>query len=105
MATDIIARQIDTLPSGTWTLGPVTVSWNLTGGNEVDVTVSVLGIQVDKLTGTLTANGPVIRNDVNVFGIVEGVLELEGKSDGLYIAGELKGPGFDLPFNHRIIAW
>jgi hypothetical protein len=95
----------DAFPSGTWSFGPVTVSWDLTAGNEADVTVSVLGIQVDTLKGSIKNGTVTVENAINILGLVTGTLELDGKPDGLYISGELKGPGFDLPFSHRIIAW
>jgi hypothetical protein len=100
-----ITKTTDGFPSGSWSFGPVTVSWDLTAGNEADVTVSVLGIPVDTLKGSIKNGTVTVEDTINILGLVSGNLELDGKPDGLYISGELKGPGFDLPFNHRIIAW
>jgi hypothetical protein len=102
----------DGFPSGSWTFGPLTVTWSLKNNDEVDVAVSILGIQIDTLTGSVTSTSTRISDNVNVLGIVSGTITLEADyapnstTNGLYVKGQLSGPGFNLPsFSYRIIPW
>jgi hypothetical protein len=106
------ATGTDKLPSGSWTFGPLTVQWSIKPNDEVDVDLSVFGIDVDTLSGTLTKTAATIANHVDVLGIVKGDLSFTAKfdqgstTDGLWIGGQIKGPGFDSGvLNHRIIPW
>jgi hypothetical protein len=100
------------LPSGTWILGPVTLAWSLQDLDEIDLTVSVLGVTVDTLAGTLSKTQTEIADQINVFDLVKGSLSLTAKYDttdgtnGLYLAGQLTGPGFDTGvLSVKIISW
>lgn len=101
----------DAFPNGNWGIGPITVSWNLKEHDEIDVTVSVFGIQIDTLTGTVAHNNAKITNDIDVLGLAKGTLTLEGdyaqnsSNNGLWLKGHLSGPGFSIPLNYRIVAW
>ena len=100
----------DTLPSGSWGIGPLIVHWDLKALNEVDVTVSVLGVNVDTLSGTVNSTDAVIESDVNILGVVTGHLKISAiyvdPDAGLWIEGELKAPGIDTgALKHRIVSW
>ena len=106
------ALGTDKFPSGSWTLGPLTIQWSLKAGNVVDIEVSVFGVDVDSLKGTLSGTTTKIQDDVSVLGIVTGSIAVEAKyntgnnNDGLYLEGRLTGPGFDTgQLSHRIISW
>lgn len=101
----------DTLPQGTWGIGPLLISWSLKSGNEVSVTASVLGIQVDALSLTLNSKTSQVSDNIDLLGIVTGTIGLEAKygqatGNGLYVTGQLSGPGFNTGIlNHIIIPW
>jgi hypothetical protein len=102
----------DTLPSGTWGLGPLSINWSIKSLTEIDVQITVFGIDVDDLKGTLSPANTKIEDDLNVLGIVTGDIAIEAKynqgpaTDGLYLEGQLKGPGFDTgQLNIRIVPW
>jgi hypothetical protein len=102
----------DNFPNGNWSFGPLAVKWDLKSNNEIDVSVSVLGFQIDKLSGGISPNNSSVTDNVNVLGLITGTVTLEGdytagaSTNGLYVKGQLAGPGFDLPkFSYRIIAW
>lgn len=109
---EVMAVGTDKLPSGTWKLGPVNIQWRLTGINEVDAAVSIFGVDIDTLSGTLNSDTTELQDTVNVLGVVTGTLALLAKYEmaddrnGLYLDGRLTGPGFDTgPLNSRIISW
>jgi hypothetical protein len=102
----------DKFPSGSWGFGPLGIQWSLKAGNEVDVDVSVLGVDIDDLTGSLKPGDATLTNTLNVVDIVKGTTALEAKygpkdnTNGLYLTGDLSGPGFHYgPLNHRIVSW
>ena len=102
----------DTLPSGTWGLGPLLIAWSLINQDEIDISFSILGIDIDTLTGIIGPGNTTIQDTVNVLGIVTGDLALEAKfattdgSNGLYLTGQVSGPGFNTnTLNARIIPW
>ena len=101
----------DKLPSGSWGIGPLLVQWSLQPNNEVDVTVSVLGIQIDELDITLNQKDAEVKDNVDILGIVKGTIGLKAiygqpNGNGLYLEGELSGPGFDTgQLNYCIIPW
>jgi hypothetical protein len=106
-----MASTPDKLPSGSWGFGPVLIQWDLQADNEVLVDVSVLGIQVDELTGTLNGEKLNIDDKIDLLGIVKGEIGLEAKygqpnGNGLYVDLELTAPGFDIgPVSYCIIPW
>jgi hypothetical protein len=111
-AVPAVKTTPDGFPSGSWSFGPISVAWSLRNDNEVDVTLSILGIQVDTLSGTITSNDASLSDNVNILGIVKGTLTIEADyaagstTNGLYIKGSISGPGFNVPnFSYRIIAW
>jgi hypothetical protein len=102
----------DQLPSGSWGFGPINILWSIEPNNEVDVQVSVLGINVDKLSGTLSAQQAALQEELNVLGLVTGNLGFATKTgqgpvgDGLWITGQVTAGGWQSgQLNHRIIAW
>jgi hypothetical protein len=111
-APEVMAIGTDKLPSGTWNLGPVNIQWSLKAINEIAVDLSIFGIDVDTLSGTLGPHSTKLQDTINVLGIVTGPLALTatyGAADdrnGLYLEGRLSGPGFDTgPLNSRIVPW
>ncbi|CAJ2849146.1 Uncharacterised protein [Burkholderia pseudomallei] len=95
-----MAQTTDKFPSGSWGIGPLVINWNLRAGNEVAVSVSVLGVQIDELDITINQKNAEVKNDVSVLGLVSGVIGLNAVYDqpsgnGLYFEGQLSGPGFD----------
>ena len=107
-----MAASPDTLPSGSWSLGPLTVTWSLKSGNEVDVTFSVLGIDIDTLSGTLNNQDFEVKDNINLLGLVTGTIGLKAVyggapgTNGLHIEGRLQGPGFDTgDMDFIIIPW
>jgi hypothetical protein len=110
----IMAKAVgnDTLPSGTWNLGPVAIVWDVKDSDEIDVNVSILGINVDTLSGTLSTGDVVIKDTVNILGIITGDLSLEAKyattdnTNGLYLTGQLSGSGFNTnTLNIKLLSW
>jgi hypothetical protein len=102
----------DSLPSGTWGLGPISISWSFSNYDEVDIAISILGIAVDKLTGTISPTATTLDDTVNILGIITGSLALEAKyattdnTNGLYLTGQLSGPDFNTnALNVRILSW
>jgi hypothetical protein len=106
-----MAATPDKFPSGSWGFGPVLVQWSLKSINEADVTVSVLGIQIDELDLLLNKGCAEVSSDINLLDLVKGTLGLKAIYDqpngnGLYINGQLSGPGFDTGvLNYCIIPW
>ena len=112
MNVPVATAGTDSYPSGSWSFGPIKVDWDVKAGDELDISVSVFGIDVDDLSGTLNSNTASISDRVNLLNIITGTLTLTAKynqgpsADGLWISGELKGPLFDTGnLNHRIIPW
>jgi hypothetical protein len=112
MNVPVAVTGSDNLPSGSWSFGPLTVQWSIKSDDEIDIDVSVFGFDIDKLTGTLTSQATTIADTVNVLGLVTGNLSFTAQygqgstTDGLWIDGQLKGPGFDTGvLHHRIIPW
>lgn len=108
----VAAAGSDKLPSGTWSLGPLNITWSLKSASEIDVDVSVFGIDVDTLSGTLSATNMKIGDTINILGLITGNLGIEakynspGNDNGLYLEGQLSGPGFSTgPLNFRIVPW
>jgi hypothetical protein len=108
----IAAAGTDKLPSGSWSYGPITVQWSVKNNDELDISISILGFDIDDLSGTLSPNDAKVTNTINILGLIAGSLTFEAKynqgpaTDGLWISGQLKGPGFDTGvLNHRIIPW
>ncbi|HVP84869.1 MAG TPA: hypothetical protein VMS78_09120 [Rhizomicrobium sp.] len=105
-------KGTDTLPSGSWGIGPLVIHWSLKSQSEIDVEVSVFGIDVDELTATLSARNAKISDDIDILGIITGSIGLEArfapgaKDNGLYLEGRLSGPGFDTgEMDFRIVPW
>jgi hypothetical protein len=112
MAVPTATGGTDQLPSGSWGFGPISIQWSIEPNNEVDVQVSVLGINVDKLSGTLSSSQAGISDTLNVLGIVNGSLGLAVKygqgpsADGLWISGQVTAGSWNSgALNHRLIAW
>lgn len=102
----------DKLPSGSWSFGPVTIQWSLQANNAVDVEVSVLGFDIDNLTGTLSTNNTSLSETLDILGLVKGDLELVAKfgqgpsGDGLWVTGQINAGHWQSgQLNHRIIPW
>lgn len=102
----------DQFPSGSWGFGPINIKWSVKDNNEIDIDVSVLGIDVDDLTGTLTSNSASLSDTLDVLGIVKGTLGLTAKwnqgaaTDGLWISGQVTaGTWSSGTLNHRIVPW
>lgn len=112
MTVPTAASGSDKFPTGSWSYGPLNVQWNIKNNDEVDVDVSVLGIDVDELSGTLTADKSSVSNQLAVLGIVKGSLGLTANYnqgpdiDGMWITGQVTaGPWDSGVLNHRIIPW
>ena len=112
MTTPQAASGDDHFPSGSWNFGPVGITWDLAANNEVDVSVTVLGISVDKLSGTINQQNCEIKDNINVLGIVTGTIGVKADysgnaaQSGLWLEGQLTGPHFDTgPLNVRIVSW
>lgn len=112
MAVPVAATGTDKLPSGSWSFGPIGAEWSIKDNDEIDIEVSVFGFDIDDLSGTLTSTAATITDTVNILNLITGTLSFTAKynqgptSDGLWIGGQLKGPGFDTGvLNHRIIPW
>jgi hypothetical protein len=88
----------------------LTIQWSLKPLNEVDVSVSLLGVDVDDLKGTLNSTDLQLSSEINLVAIHGNVI-LEAKynaanQNGLWIGGRLQGPGFDTgQMNWPIIPW
>ena len=102
----------DNFPSGSWGFGPVSISWSVKGGDEIDVSVSVLGINVDQLSGTLSPTATSVSDNLNILGVITGALTLTAKYsqgpaiDGLWVSGQVTaGPWKSGTLNHRILPW
>lgn len=102
----------DLLPSGSWGIGPLLIKWDLKPGNEIDVQVSALGINLDTLSGSLDKANLKIEDKVDLLGIVTGNIELltvhgaKDNTNGLHIEGRLSGPGFDTgKLDHILVHW
>lgn len=104
------AGSPDKLPSGSWGIGPLNIQWSLKSLTEVDVSVSLFGIDIDDLKATLSGTQMEISDEINLLA-VQGTITLDVKYDvpnqnGLWIGGRLQGPGFDTgQMNYRIIPW
>lgn len=112
MMVPIATSGSDKFPSGSWSYGPLNIQWSLKENDEVDVEVSILGIDVDDLTGTLTSNSASLSDELNVLGLVKGSLGLTAKYsqgpeiDGLWITGQITAGSWNSGvLNHRIIPW
>jgi hypothetical protein len=111
VSAPLAAAGTDRFPSGSWGLGPINIQWSLKSGNEVDVDVSVIGVKIDTLTGTLSAQNTRLQDDLNILGIVQGALALEARygladDSGLYVEGQLQGPGFNTgQLRSKILSW
>lgn len=108
----VSATSQDKLPSGSWGFGPINIQWSLEDNDEVDIQVSVLGINVDKLSGTLNANNASVDDNLDILGIVKGDLTFTAKYnqgpgvDGLWVSGQVSaGPWNSGQMNHRIVPW
>jgi hypothetical protein len=102
----------DGFPSGSWGFGPVSITWSLKAANAVDVGVSVLGINIDNLTGTLSPGNCSLKDNLAVLGVVNGSLELDAiyqgtpAEQGIWVRGEFKVLGIDSGvLNHRIVSF
>ncbi len=102
----------DKLPSGSWSFGPVNIEWSLRPNNAVDIDVSILGFDIDNLTGTLSSDNRTLSETLDILGLVKGDLELEAKfgqgssGDGLWVTGQISaGSWHSGQLNHRIITW
>jgi hypothetical protein len=111
-AAPAAVANTDKFPSGSWGFGPLAINWDLKAGNEVDVDLSVLGLDIDSLSGTLSSGNAQLTDTLNILNIVKGTITLDAKygatdnTNGLYVMGDLTGPGFHYgPLNHRIISW
>jgi hypothetical protein len=86
------------------------IQWGLKSGNEVDVSVSLFGIDIDDIKGTLSPTDLALSSNINLLAI-EGTLTLDVKysspgQNGVWVGGRLQGPNFDTGLmNWRIIAW
>ncbi len=102
----------DTLPSGTWALGPLNINWSIKSLTEIDIQITVFGIDVDDLKGTLSPTNAEIESELNILGLVTGNVAVRAvynqgpATDGLYLIGQLEGPGFNTgELNIRIVPW
>ncbi len=102
----------DKLPSGSWSFGPVNIQWSQQPNNQVHVEVSVLGFDIDNLTGTLSSNNSSLSETLDILGLVKGDLELTSKFgggpsvDGLWVTGQISAGSWQSgQLNHRIIPW
>ena len=102
----------DHFPSGSWGLGPLNIQWSIKDLDEVDVDVSILGIDIDHLSGTIDKGKLSIGNHVSVLGLISGDLEIEAihdqgvAADGLWLEGQLAGIGFNTgPLMVRLFSW
>lgn len=106
------ATTADKLPGGTWGWGPISLTWDLNAQGGVDVDVSILGIDIDTLSGSLNADGASLSDTLDILGIVQGVLGLKlvrgqgPAQDGLWVSGHFTaGPFNPPPFNIRVVSF
>jgi hypothetical protein len=104
------AVSADKKPGGTWTWGPLGITWDLNDQGGVDVEVSVLGIDIDTLSGSINPNGAGLSDTIDILGLVTGTLGLnlivgQGPAkDGLWLTGQFTAEGYSTgPFNVRIV--
>lgn len=96
-----MARGSDLFPSGSWAFGPVTIQWSLQSDDKIVVHMSVLGIDVDEVSGTLSPTNPKLTSNLNILSTIRGHIILEAKlgeganADGLWVEDQVTAPGFD----------
>jgi hypothetical protein len=94
---------------GSWGYGPLEIHWQFKNDDEIDVDLSLLGIKIADLSGTLTKNDAEIMGEAGVLDVVKLRISLKaewtGPDAGLTAEGELVAFGLDKKFKQKLISW